>query len=127
MNKSDLVEKETKSNGICLSTIHKSKGLEAERVFILHPELMPSNQAVTLREKEQENNLIYVAYTRAIKTLGFIYDYNAFKSHVSLNEDNIEIKDSKHGGNIGDKKTLTLEIKKIKLVSIDIFVYFSIN
>lgn len=106
--------KETKSNGICLSTIHKSKGLEADRVFILHPELMPSNQAKTPTELEQENNLIYVAYTRAIKTLGFIYDYNAFKSHVSLNDENIEVKESKHVGNVGDKKTLTLEIKKIK-------------
>lgn len=106
--------KETKSNGICLSTIHKSKGLEAERVFILHPELMPSNQARTRMELEQENNLIYVAYTRAIKTLGFIYDYNAFKSHVSLNDDNITVKESKHVGAIGDKKTLNLVIKRIK-------------
>ena len=106
--------KETKSEGICLSTIHKSKGLEAERVFILHPELMPSKRAITKTEIEQENNLIYVAYTRAIKTLGFIYDYDAFKTYVSLNDENIVVNDSKHVGSVGDKKSLTLEIRKIK-------------
>jgi len=105
--------KETKNKGICLTTIHKSKGLEADRVFILHPELMPSTQAITETEKQQENNLIYVAYTRAIKTLGFIYDYNAFTSIVSLNNNFVE-SNSKHIGKIGDKKTLTLLIKKIK-------------
>jgi superfamily I DNA/RNA helicase len=106
--------KETKSDGICLSTIHKSKGLEAERVFILHPELIPSNQAKTDNEIQQENNLIYVAYTRAINTLGFITDYNAFNSHISLNDESIQINEGEHIGNIGDKTRLTLTIKKIK-------------
>ena len=109
--------KETKSEGICLSTIHKSKGLEADRVFILHPELMPSNKAKTKIEIEQENNLIYVAYTRAINTLGFIYDYNAYNSHATLKDsDKIIIGSSSHVGNIGEKKMLTLEIIKIKEV-----------
>lgn len=68
-----------KEAGICLSTVHKSKGLENERVFILHPELLPSKKAVLPWEIEQEKNLAYVAYTRAKHTLGFIHDYDAFK------------------------------------------------
>ena len=57
--------------GIVLSTIHKIKGLEANRVFIVRPDLLPlpnqrSWQAI------QEKNLEYVAITRAKNEL--IYD-----------------------------------------------------
>lgn len=65
--------------GIILSTIHKSKGLEADRVFIIHEELMPSKAAFGKDwAMEQEYNLIYVAYTRALKYLGFVTDFNAY-------------------------------------------------
>ena len=57
---------------IVLSSIHKAKGLEAERVFILNRHLMPLKWAVRDWEKEQENNLIYVAITRAQDTLCYI-------------------------------------------------------
>jgi superfamily I DNA/RNA helicase len=55
--------------GIILSTIHKSKGLENDRVFLICPELMPSPYAVHAWQIEQENNLKYVAITRARKEL----------------------------------------------------------
>ena len=58
--------------GICLSTIHKAKGLEADNVYILCHSKMPSSLAKLDWEKTQENNLIYVAYTRAKHKLGFI-------------------------------------------------------
>lgn len=58
--------------GICLSTIHKAKGLEADNVYILCHSKMPSSLAKQEWEKIQENNLIYVAYTRAKHKLGFI-------------------------------------------------------
>ncbi|MDE5831215.1 MAG: ATP-binding domain-containing protein, partial [Clostridia bacterium] len=58
--------------GICLSTIHKAKGLEADNVYILCRSTMPSKLAQQNWEKQQEQNLIYVAYTRAKHTLGFI-------------------------------------------------------
>lgn len=61
-----------KKDGIILSTVHKSKGLEADRVFIMCRSLMPSKKAKQPWEVEQEENLIYVAYTRAKETLGFI-------------------------------------------------------
>ncbi len=51
-------------NGIVLSSVHKAKGLEATRVFIIDPQSMPLNVRLTW-EKRQERNLMYVALTRA--------------------------------------------------------------
>jgi DNA helicase-2/ATP-dependent DNA helicase PcrA len=113
---SDVIKKinnifsDENKSGICLSTIHKSKGLESERVFILHKELMPSKYAKEEWEFEQEKNLIYVAYTRAKKTLGFITDYNAFDSHRTYENDVKRIKETKHVGNVGMKMRLELII-----------------
>lgn len=53
-------------NVICLSTIHKSKGREWERVFILGMnKYMPSKWARKDWQQEQEANLCYVAVTRS--------------------------------------------------------------
>ena len=60
------------SKGIMLSSIHKSKGMEADNVFILQRELIPSPYAIFAHQIVQENNLLYVAITRARKVLGFI-------------------------------------------------------
>lgn len=60
------------ADGVCLSTIHKAKGLEANNVYILCRTLMPSRLATQDWEKEQEQNLMYVAYTRAKYKLGFV-------------------------------------------------------
>jgi superfamily I DNA/RNA helicase len=57
---------------LTLSTIHKAKGLEAPRVFILNWFLMPSKYAKKEWEKIQEANLQYVAVTRAKRDLVFI-------------------------------------------------------
>lgn len=57
--------------GICLSTVHKIKGLEANRVFIIRPDLLPM-QAQKSWQIIQEKNLEYVAYTRA--KLELIFD-----------------------------------------------------
>ena len=48
--------------GICLSTVHKIKGLEANRVFIIRPDLLPM-QNVKSWQYIQEKNLEYVAIT----------------------------------------------------------------
>lgn len=58
-----------KNGSILLSTVHKAKGLEADRVYILRKELMPHPCAKTDAQREQELNLIYVAVTRAQKEL----------------------------------------------------------
>lgn len=65
-----------KNQGICLSTIHKSKGLECDRVFILCPDKMMNAKSMQIDwMAKQEVNLVYVAYTRAKHYLGFISDY----------------------------------------------------
>jgi len=56
-------------SGIILSSVHRAKGLEAERVFILKPELMPHPLASSEQELQQEMNIKYVAITRAKKEL----------------------------------------------------------
>lgn len=68
----EIFPKRDKKNGISLSTIHKAKGLEANNVFIACESLMPSKSAKKDWEIRQEYNLMYVAYTRAKNTLGFI-------------------------------------------------------
>ena len=60
------------NNGIILSTIHKAKGLEADNVYILCRSSMPSKLAHSDWERQQEENLIYVAITRPKQILGFI-------------------------------------------------------
>lgn len=60
-------------NAVMLSTAHKSKGLEANRVLILLPNKMPLKYPHMQRWQEiQELNLKYVALTRARKELIFI-------------------------------------------------------
>ena len=61
-----------KSKGTTLATIHKAKGLEAPRVFLLEPELVPSPWAKQAWQVQQENNLLYVAVTRALETLVYL-------------------------------------------------------
>lgn len=57
-------------NPIRLSTIHRAKGLENERVFILNYDELPYyRQQQKDWEKIQELNLKYVAITRALETL----------------------------------------------------------
>jgi len=58
-----------KNAAIVFSSIHKAKGLEADNVFVIQPQLMPSKYAVKAWENQQELNCQYVAYTRAKKSL----------------------------------------------------------
>ena len=57
------------TDAILLSSVHKAKGLEANRVFIVKPEMLPSGKAKKDWEIEQERNLAYVAVTRAMREL----------------------------------------------------------
>lgn len=55
---------------LILSTVHKAKGREWDMVYLYgRDQYMPSKWATQDWEKEQERNLIYVAVTRAKKTL----------------------------------------------------------
>ncbi len=52
------------AEAVILGTVHRTKGLEAERIFILSPELIPHPAAKQEWEHAQEANLAYVAGTR---------------------------------------------------------------
>jgi superfamily I DNA/RNA helicase len=72
----EMIFKDSDKSGICLSTIHKAKGLEADRVFILRPDKFYLKHCMTVDwMAEQEKNLVYVAYTRAKHYLGFINNF----------------------------------------------------
>lgn len=60
--------------GIRLSSIHKAKGLEAKRVFILETDKTRKVMAMakTKMAIEQNKNLTYVAITRAIEELIYV-------------------------------------------------------
>ncbi len=66
----DLFSDENKE--IIFSSIHKAKGLEADRVFILKFGLIPSKWARLDWEKQQEKNLGYIAITRSKDSLYFV-------------------------------------------------------
>ena len=58
---------------IRLATVHRTKGLEAERVFILRPDKLPlARPDQQPWQREQEMNLKYVALTRAKQSLFFV-------------------------------------------------------
>jgi DNA helicase II / ATP-dependent DNA helicase PcrA len=57
---------------VTLSSIHRAKGLEASRVFVLHPELLPHPRAKQPWQVQQELNAKYVALTRSKSELYFV-------------------------------------------------------
>lgn len=59
---------------ILLSSIHKAKGLEARRVFFLRHKHAPCPHPMAKQAwaREQEDNLCYVAITRAIEELVYV-------------------------------------------------------
>lgn len=63
-------------DGLTLSTIHKSKGLEWDHVFLLDWHLLPARWATADWERRQERNLQYVAVTRAKSKITLINSNN---------------------------------------------------
>ena len=55
-----------------LCTIHKAKGLESDVVYILNENLIPSKFATSPEQLRQEQNLKYVARSRAKKELYYL-------------------------------------------------------
>lgn len=60
--------------GVVCSSIHRAKGLEAGRIIIVRPDLLPHPLAQRPWEMQQEQNLAYVAYTRSKSELIFVQD-----------------------------------------------------
>lgn len=57
---------------VVLSTVHRAKGLEADRVFILEPGLLPHPKARTPQAVDAERCLQFVAFTRSKRDLYFV-------------------------------------------------------
>lgn len=69
---------------VLLSTVHSAKSMEAKRVYIAEPYLLPlywDNQKAW--QLEQENNLLYVALSRSTCNLYLIGDAPWFTNHSS--------------------------------------------
>lgn len=61
-----------KAKAVMLCTIHKAKGLESDVVYILNENLIPSKFANSPEQLKQEQNLKYVARSRAKKELYYL-------------------------------------------------------
>jgi superfamily I DNA/RNA helicase len=72
---SALFADEGNGGTIVCSSVHKAKGLEAQRVFILRPTLNrkpPKDKPFTPKQAQEERNIEYVAVTRAQQTLVWV-------------------------------------------------------
>lgn len=106
----DLIEKiedifKDKGDGITLSTVHKAKGLENDRVYIMEAWQFPAFFAKEKHELEQEQNLYYVAITRAKKELiiqNDKFERNVYRMLVNGQFDKIKDYFESHDDNIDD-------------------------
>ena len=93
-------------NGVALMTMHGSKGLEYDKVFILNcnERVTPHKKAVSEAEIEEERRMFYVAMTRAKKELTLLY----------IEEE----EDKKEGGSAGKRTPPSRFLKEIENHSI---------
>lgn len=76
--KIDHINKNKNKNGVSISTMHKSKGLEWDTLFLLSANegTIPSAKTVEQGGLEEERRLFYVAVTRAKRELYISYTKN---------------------------------------------------
>lgn len=72
----NLFSDKKSGQSITLSSIHKAKGLEWPRVFFLNRSQCPPKWSKGEGQAQQEQNLIYVAVTRAMRELHYIEEDN---------------------------------------------------
>lgn len=80
--------------GTKLSSIHKSKGLEAERVFILDRDKLPPENITNEWQKIEEDNILYVGITRAKNNLIYCKSDEAFRKKYYKNKKKDNVKKS---------------------------------
>ncbi len=68
-------DKKEENTGLCLMTMHASKGLEFDEVFLfdVNERIIPYHKACLPEEREEERRLFYTAMTRAKKRLHLWY------------------------------------------------------
>ena len=79
-----LFSEEPKPGVITLSTVHRSKGLEWNVVFLLRPDLLPHPAAKTEEDQQQELNAEYVAYTRAKNRFYYVDNWREKGKNIEL-------------------------------------------
>lgn len=67
-----LFNPQTTGSAIKLATIHKAKGLECDKIYILNECPIPHPAVKTQEDYQQEINLLFVATTRAKKSLYYV-------------------------------------------------------
>ena len=102
--------KNVEKKGVVLTTMHSSKGLEYEVVFIMDADegVTPHKKAVKDADLEEERRLFYVAVTRA-KTYLFIYSVDELyqkeaKPSRYINEIRIDPDKFKEGRRVSHKR-----------------------
>lgn len=113
------------------STVHRAKGLEAERIFILEPGKLP---AIWDKQQswqfEQEKNLLYVAITRSKEYLCILGNEQVWRPYVGvikpthvykfqankwqLKLDTKDVKDTLNEFMVGEQRSSEAATEKIK-------------
>ena len=70
------------TNRVILSSVHKAKGREADRVFLLFPHLMPAEYARTKEAIRGEACIQFVALTRAKRDLIFVEESKSLAESI---------------------------------------------
>lgn len=97
-----------RKEGVIFSTVHKAKGGEAPNVYILNPDQFPHPMATKDWELQQEQNILYVAFTRAKERLLFVGPVAGMP--IGVVEEKVEIS--------GEKSVVKEELEsKVKEIS----------
>lgn len=88
-------QKHHKSDAVILSTMHGSKGLEYDTVFIIDANegITPHKKSVSEAEISEERRMFYVAMTRAVKNLHIYYSKTRYNKEMEVSRFVTEIMD----------------------------------
>lgn len=91
-------KKETKKDdAVIMETMHRSKGLEYDTVFIIDANegIMPHNKATVQADLEEERRMFYVAMTRAKRKLYIYYSKERYNKKLEASRFVYELIDKK--------------------------------
>ena len=106
------------TNAVTFTTMHSSKGLEYESVYIIdaNEAIVPHKKAVTEADIEEERRMFYVAMTRAKKRLAVYSVAERYNKEMSVsrfvNEMLYDVEQLKEGARVYHKKYKHGVIKK---------------
>lgn len=78
------LSRKLKTGAVALTTMHKSKGLEWQKVYIINAneDTIPYYKSEKISEIEEERRMFYVAATRAKKSLNVFYSKSADRKRL---------------------------------------------